>query len=154
MITAAIVRECIEEELRRNNLFLIDLTVGSANRIRVIVDSIKGVTVDECAGISRIIESKLNRDEEDFELEVTSPGVNRPIVLPFQYKKNTGRQLEVLTLSDQRIKGTLIKADDEKIELETETKQKIKGKKKKEIIVERFFLKFSEIRSAKVVITF
>jgi len=154
MITADIVKGCIEEELRSYDLFLIELTVGSANKIRVVVDSPKGITVDDCARLSRIIEDKLDRDEEDYDLEVTSPGLNRPLVLPFQYLKNIGRQIEVVTLSDQRIKGTLIHADEEKIEVETETKRKIEGKKKKEIIVRRFPLKLSEIRSAKVLITF
>ncbi len=154
MISADTVREYIEEELRRNDIFLLDLTVGSTNRIRVVIDSMKGVTVDECAGLSRMIEKKLNRDVEDYDLEVTSPGLNRPLVLPFQYKKNLGRQIEVLTVSDQKIKGTLTMADDEKIELETETRQKIKGKKKKEIIIQRFPLGFNEIKSAKVMITF
>ena len=154
MITADSVKGYIEEELRRNDLFLIDLTVGNANRIRVIIDSLAGITVEECARLSRIIENKLDRDKEDFDLEVTSPGLHRPLVFPFQYIKTIGRQIEVLTLSDQKIKGTLIHADEEKIEVETETKMKIKDKKKKEIIVKRFPVNFNEIRSAKVVITF
>ena len=154
MITADSVKGYIEEELRRNDLFLIDLTVGSANRIRVVVDSLEGITVDECARLSRIIENKLDRNEEDFDLEVSSPGLNKPLVMPFQYLKNIGRQIEVLTLSDQKIKGTLIYADEKKIEMETETRMKIKGKKKKETIVKRFPVNLNEIRSAKVVITF
>ena len=154
MITADSVKGYIEEELRRNDLFLIDLTVGNANRIRVIIDSLAGITVEECARLSRIIENKLDRDKEDFDLEVTSPGLNKPLVLPFQYMKNIGRQIEVLTLTDKKIIGTLIHADEEKIEMETKTKMKIEGKKKKEIIVERFPVNFNEIRSAKIVITF
>ncbi len=154
MISVNNVKACIEEELRSNDLFLIDLTVGSANRIKVIVDSMEGVTVDDCARLSRIIEGKLNRDEEDYDLEVSSPGLDRPLVYPFQYLKNRGRQIEVHTLTDQRIKGTLIKADDEKIEVETETKMRIEGKKKKETVIQRFPVRFNEIRSAKVIITF
>ena len=146
MITADSVKGYIEEELRRNDLFLIDLTVGNANRIRVIIDSLAGITVEECARLSRIIENKLDRDKEDFDLEVTSPGLNKPLVLPFQYMKNIGRQIEVLTLTDKKIIGTLIHADEEKIEMETKTKMKIEGKKKKEIIVERFPVNFNEIR--------
>lgn len=154
MISADSVKGYIEEELRRNDLFLIDLTVGNANRIKVIIDSLEGITVDECARLSRIIENKLDREKEDFDLEVTSPGLHRPLVFPFQYMKHIGRQIEVLTLSDQKIKGTLKHVDEEKIEVETEAKMKIKGKKKKEIIVKRFPVNFNEIRSAKVVITF
>ncbi|HJX71095.1 MAG TPA: ribosome assembly cofactor RimP [Bacteroidales bacterium] len=154
MISAERIRTCIDEELRWNDLFLIDLTVSSSNRIKVVIDSMKGITVDECARLSRTIENKLDRDEEDFDLEVSSPGLDRPLVLPFQYLKNTGRQIEVLTMEDQIIKGILRYADEEKIEVETETRNKIEGKKKKEIIVKRLFFKFNEIRSAKVIITF
>jgi ribosome maturation factor RimP len=154
MISADSVKGYIEEELRRSDLFLIDLTVDRTNRIRVVVDSIEGITVDQCAGISRMIESQLNRDKEDYDLEVTSPGLNKPLVLPFQYKKNIGRQIEVMTLSDQRIRGKLLNADEEKIELETETIKKMKGKKKREVITDRFHARFDEIRSAKVMITF
>src|SRR4030042_2860910 len=154
MISAERIRTCIDEELRWNDLFLIDLVVSSSNRIKVVIDSMKGITVDECARLSRTIENKLDRDEEDFDLEVTSPGLDRPLVLPFQYLKNTGRQIEVLTMEDQIIKGILRYADEEKIEVETETRNKIEGKKKKEIIVKRLFFKFNEIRSAKVIITF
>jgi ribosome maturation factor RimP len=154
MISVNSVKACIEEELRRNNLFLIDLTVDSANRIRVIVDSMEGITVDECAGLTRAIEQQLDRDVEDYDLEVSSPGLNKPLVLPFQYLKNKGRQIEVLTLAGQKIKGTLLYADEEKIEIETETKTSIKGKKRKEIIVKKLPVGFSEIKSAKVIITF
>jgi len=154
MISAERIRTCIDEELRRNDLFLIDLVVSSSNRIKVVIDSMKGITVDECARLSRTIENKLDRDEEDFDLEVSSPGLDRPLVLPFQYLKNTGRQIEVLTMEDQIIKGILRYADEEKIEVETETRNKIEGKKKKETIVKRLSFKFNEIRSAKVIITF
>ncbi|MBN2212697.1 MAG: ribosome assembly cofactor RimP [Bacteroidales bacterium] len=154
MISADRIRKCIGEELERNGLFLIDLTVSSSNKIKVVIDSMKGITIDECAQISRMIENKFNRDEEDYDLEVTSPGLDSPLVLPVQYLKNTGRQVEVLTTDNQRIRGTLRYAGEEKIEVETETKKKIKGKKKKEIIVSRFSFSFDEIRSAKVLVTF
>ncbi len=154
MISAERIRTCIEEELRRNVLFLVDVKIDSANRIKVYVDSMKGITIDECAALSRIIENELNRDEEDFDLEVSSPGLDRPLVLPVQYMKNTGREIEVLTTGGQIIKGSLQYADEEKIEIETRTKIKIQGRKKKETIVKRFSFTFNEIKMAKVIITF
>jgi ribosome maturation factor RimP len=154
MITINRIRTCIEEELRRNDFFLVDIKVDSSNRIKVYVDSMKGITIDECAGLSRIIEEELDRDEEDFDLEVSSPGLDRPLVLPVQYIKNTGRQLEVLTTEGQIIKGSLQHADEEKIEIETRTGKKIQGKKKKEMVVKRLSLKYNEIRTAKVLVTF
>jgi ribosome maturation factor RimP len=154
MISTDSLKGYIAEELHKSKLFLIDLTVDSTKRIRVVVDSMEGITIDQCAEISRMIENHLNRDEEDYDLEVTSPGLNKPLVFPFQYIRNIGRQIEVMTLSDQKIKGKLLNADDEKIELETETVKRIKGKKKKEVITGRFHARFDEIRSAKVMITF
>lgn len=154
MISPETVKSYIEDALRENDFFLVDLTVSKMNKINVVVDSMKGITIDECAKLSRIIESRLDRDREDFELEVSSPGLNTPLVLPVQYLKNTGRQIEVLTTTGQKIKGTLLAVNDKQIELEIETRENSRGKKKKEIKLRKIQITLNEIKSSKVIIKF
>ena len=89
-----IVSELLQHALtQREDLFLIDFTVGSDNRIKVVLDGDKGINLKDCMDVSRAIEHNLDREEEDFSLEVTSAGATEPLQLPRQYKKNVGRTL-------------------------------------------------------------
>src|SRR5690606_2575216 len=92
------------------SLFLIDVTIGGDNTIRVILDGDKGVSLQDCMDVSRAIEHNLDREEEDFSLEVTSAGATSALVYPRQYKKNTGRILKVRTASGE-LEGTLVQRD-------------------------------------------
>lgn len=154
MITVGLVKSLINQKLDVEDIFLVDLTVDKLNRIKVVLDSLNGISVGKCIEISRAIESKLDRDIEDYELEVSSPGVDRPFSLPIQFKKNIGRQIEVKTETGNSLKGLLIFADDAKIELETKSKESVNNKKKKEMVTKNIIIEFKEIKSAKVIITF
>lgn len=154
MISPETVKSYLKDVLRENNFFLVELTVSRMNRINVVVDSMKGITIDECASLSRIIESRLDRDREDFELEVSSPGLGTPFILPVQYLKNRGRQIEVLTNTGQKITGILLAVDDKQIEMEIDTGENLKSKKKKELNLKRIQIAFNEIKSSKVIIKF
>jgi ribosome maturation factor RimP len=126
--------------------------VRPGNRIIVYVDSMKGITLEECKSVSRFLESRLDRNVEDFELEVSSPGLDRPLKLPVQYEKNAGRQLEVVKSDGIKIIGKLMQFLEGKLLLETEGVVKDStGKKKKEKILQEIGLE--EIKSAKVVIS-
>lgn len=154
MISPETVKSYLKDVLRENNFFLVELTVSRMNRINVVVDSMKGITIDECASLSRIIESRLDRDREDFELEVSSPGLGTPFILPVQYLKNRGRQIEVLTNTGQKITGILLAVDDKQIEMEIDTGENLKSKKKEELNLKRIQIAFNEIKSSKVIIKF
>lgn len=127
--------------------------VRPGNRISIYVDSMKGVTLDECIAVSRFLEHRLDRNVEDYELEVSSPGLDRPLKLPMQYEKNTGRQLEVVKRDGIKIAGKLMHYFEGSIQLEAEVvlKDSKTGKKKKEITLQE--IKLEEIKSAKVVIS-
>ena len=84
----ALLQEAFEEY---ENLFLIDLKIKGNNEIVVVIDGDQGVTVQDCINVSRKVEHNLDREEEDFSLEVTSAGVSEPLQIPRQYKKNIGR---------------------------------------------------------------
>lgn len=99
----------------RSDLFLIDLKVSAGNDITVILDGDQGVSIQDCLDASRSIENNLDREEEDFSLQVMSSGVSEPLALPRQYRKNNGRTLEITLNSDEKLEGELKEADEEKI---------------------------------------
>src|SRR5512138_1678752 len=153
MISADHIRELLEEETARQDLFLVDVVVRPGNKIGVYVDSMQGVTLETCISVSRFLESRLDRDKEDFELEVSSPGLDRPLKLPVQFIKNTGRMLDVVMKDGMKVSGKLLSIDNEgMITLEAEvTGKNEKGKKKKELVAKQ--IKQEEIKSAKIVIS-
>lgn len=135
-----------EKELFEDkDLFLVGSKISSDNRITVLIDCMKGIKVNDCATLSKIIESKFDREKEDFELLVSSAGLDRPFQVIEQYHKNIGRTIKVLTVEGEKVKGKLINVSESEIELDQE-------QKKKENIINK--LKFSDIKEAKIVITF
>jgi len=98
-------------------LFLISLDIQGNNEIKVAIDGDNGVTVQDCIAVSRKVEHNLDRDEEDFSLEVMSVGATTPLQQIRQYKKNIGRVLEVKTKANAKIEGTLEEATDESVTL-------------------------------------
>ena len=152
MINEAIIKSYLEEELIRRELFLVEVSVRPANKISVFIDNMKGVTLEECIGISRYLENRLDRDTEDFELEVSSPGLDKPLKLPVQYDKNIGRSLDVVKTDGIKFTGKLLSRNEEGIKLETEVKTKDSKGKKRTVIAEQE-IKFEEIKTAKVVIS-
>lgn len=134
-------------------LFLIDLSISEANQIRVIIDGDNGVSVQDCIDISRAIEHNLDRETEDFSLEVLSAGISEPLSLVRQYKKNVGRKLKVKTSEGNR-EGNLTKADDEAITLQWKTREPKPVGKGKVTVQKEAVIPYNEIVEAKVMITF
>lgn len=147
MITENIIRQLVEEKIEDTDIFLVSVKVLPSNRIRVYVDAVDGLDVQSCVLISRHIEGSLDREKEDFELEVSSPGLSEPFEHPLQYQKNVGRGVKVLTNDGNRTKGKLVKFENNIITIEPETK------KKKEQ-AEPVTIPLSEIKEAKTVISF
>jgi ribosome maturation factor RimP len=150
MIQAEFIRELLKDELINRGVFLVDATVRPGNRITVFIDSLKGVTIEECIAVSRFIEGNLNRDAEDFELEVSSPGLDNPLKLPVQFQKNVGRMLDVVKKDGLKVTGKLVSAGDDWIRLETEEFEKDPGGRKKIRILKETEYRFEEIKTAKV----
>ena len=154
MISKEIIKSIVDPKLDEENVFLVDISVSPSNQIVVTVDGDKGVTIDQCIAISRHIEGSLNRDEEDFELEVSSSGLGQPLKVLRQYTKNIGREVEVVLTNGSKLKGKMVASDNEGISLEVEKKLLLEGKKRKELVTETIPLKYSEIKTTKVVISF
>lgn len=144
------IQKIVESYIAGSNTFLVAIRLSAANKITVLVDTPEGISIDACVKLSRHIEKQLDRDQEDFELMVSSPGLTEPLLVLPQYLKRIGRSLQVMTTEKERLKGTLLEADADGILLETEKKEK----GKKEVIKENIKLRFPEIEKAKLVIDF
>ena len=146
MIEKIKILELVNNALEGSDKYLVNLKVTPDNRIYVDIDGDNGVTIDDCIELSRAIEGQLDRDEEDFALDVSSAGADQPLKLTRQYRKNVGRELEVVTVDGERAEGTLEDASDEGIVIRTV------GTRKQPAETLRFA--YRDIKSARVVIKF
>ena len=142
------------EDFTDKDIFITDVKISGDNRITVLIDSFEGIKIKDCAKLSKKIESKLDRENEDFELVVSSAGMDNPFTVHKQYEKNKGKLIKVLTSDGEKIKGKLISVFETEIEIEPEIKKNKKNKTKTETIKENLTVAFSRIKEAKIVITF
>lgn len=152
MIDKERIEKIVEDLTKGKEIFIVDINIGTDNRINVLLDKPDGITINECAQISRFIEGKLDRWAEDFELQVSSPGLTSPFRVIEQYKKNRGKKIEVVTKEGLKKRGILKKVNSEGIEIEVKFRQK-EGKRKK-VIRKEEYLTYDKIKSTKVVIAF
>jgi ribosome maturation factor RimP len=158
MISKKKVLALIDERIQEldNGLFVVELNISIANVIQVELDKYEGnVSVDDCIRVSRNVEHNLDREAEDFELTVTSAGLDKGLRVFAQYTKNIGRDVKVkLHEGSGKLEGTMIAATPEQITIQTTSKERIEGKKKKETIVEEHVIPMEDIRETKIVISF
>ena len=140
VITVENISALVEQHIQGTDIFVVDVVVNSGNAIRVHVDRPEGISIDECVGISRFLNAELDRDVEDFSLEVSSPGALAPFKVKQQYEKNVGRKIEVLFADGTRIDGKLEQVREEGIVL------KVKGQDRD--------IAYTDIKKAKAVISF
>jgi ribosome maturation factor RimP len=157
MISKKTVEALINERIAElaNGLFIVELTISSNNVIQVEIDKNPGnVSVMDCMSVSRNVEHNLDREEEDFEIQVSSAGLDKPFRVLEQFEKNIGRSVKVVFLNGKKMEGVLIAASAKEITLETSRVEKIEGKKKKETIVEQHVIQLEEVKETKIIITF
>ena len=145
-----LLTEALEE---REDLFLIDFSVLDDNQIKVVIDGDKGVLVEDCMFVSRAIEHNLDREEQDFSLQVTSAGAVSPLQHIRQYKKNLGRVLNVKTAIDN-FEGTITDANDKEIILEWKAREPKPVGKGKITVKKQVTVAYKDIKEAMVVIKF
>ena len=146
----SLLNKALEEH---SSLFLVDFKMGGDNSIKVVLDGDEGVNLQDCMNISRAIEHNLDREEEDFSLEVTSAGATSPLRLPRQYNKNVGRKLQVKTNSEQ-LEGTLVATSTDSITLEWKAREPKPVGKGKVTVQKKQEIAFSDIQEAKVKLKF
>lgn len=154
MIDRNFVKSLVEEKLNGTDYFLVDVSVSSDNRLSVEIDNDKGVSIDECVALSRYIEENLNRDEEDFELEVGSAGITSPFKIVRQYIKNLGNEVEMLLKSGIKLTGILKAADEQRVTITVEKKIKPDGARRKTTVKEDQSYSYDEIKYTKYIIGF
>ena len=144
----------LEEGLaEKPSVFLIDLTITDAFKIIVTLDGDNGVVLQDCIDVSRAIEHNLDREEQDFSLEVASVGVGSPLKMVRQYKKNIGRAL-IVKLATSTIEAELVDANDEFITLVWEAREPKKIGKGKETVQKKQEIPYTDIKEAIVTVTF
>lgn len=149
------IEELLQDFLKeREDLFLIDLKFSAGDNITVILDGDSGVTLQDCLDASRAIEFNMDRDEHDFSLQVMSAGLSEPLSMPRQYRKNIGRDLDVLLSDSTKVEGELSAVEEDKIVLTLRyRKPKEVGKGKVDVVEERE-IPYSEIKKALVAVKF
>lgn len=154
MIDKNRVKSIVEEWLDGKDYFLVDVEVTPDDRIVVEIDHHDGVWIEDCVELSRFIEDHLNRDEEDYELEVGSAGLGQPFKVVQQYINCIGKAVEVLDTGGAKYKGTLTKVEAPAFTILTQEKQKQEGKKRPVLVdVEKVF-SMDEVKYCKYLIDF
>jgi ribosome maturation factor RimP len=154
MITKQQIEALIQPKFEEHNCFLVELEVKDGSVISLEIDSLVGITVQECMAFSRAIEGELDREVVDFELKVSSPGLDKPFRVLEQYQKNVGREVKVVPVEGVVVKGELKEVTDDVVVIEYTVKEKIEGRKKKETIVKQEEISFNNIKETTVIISF
>lgn len=140
MITTEHITELVTQHIGGTDIFLVEVLVKPGNSILVHVDRSEGISIDECVKISRFLNENLDREVEDFSLEVSSPGLGGAFRVKQQYEKNLGRDIEVLYTDGIKVKGKLEKVTDTGVVL------KVQGDDEE--------ISYDEIKAAKAIISF
>jgi len=150
MIEKSVVNQIITDFIKENSqLYLVDLKISTDNRIMVEIDAFSGVSLQMCENLSRFIEKNLDRNSEDYELEVGSAGLTSPFKVVNQYIKNISKEIEVLTADGRKFEGILKQANENDFTIIIEKKIKPEGAKRKVIVFEELTFNYKEIKTAK-----
>ena len=154
MIDKNKVKALVAEWLEDKEYFFVDTTVDDNNKITVEIDHKDGVWIEDCCELSKFIESRLDREVEDYELEVGSAGIGQPFKVMQQYINNIGNEVEILTNDGKKLRGTLTDAQPDSITITYAEKQKAEGKKRPQLVEVEKNLKTGETKWVKACIDF
>lgn len=154
MIDRQKVMELAEEWLADKEYFLVDVVISKDDKITVEIDHAEGVWIEDCAELSRHIESGLSRDSEDYELEVGSAGLGQPFKVVQQYRNHIGLEVEVLGKDGKKYKGILKSVLEDSFVLTVSKKEKIEGAKRPQLVEVDLKFTFDEVKYTKYIIKF
>ena len=154
MISKNKIEELVEQWLEGKDYFLVDIEISKDNRIVVEIDHADGVWIEDCVDLSRYIEDHLNRDEEDFELEVGSAGLGQPFKVEQQYRNHIDKEVEVLTAEGKKFKGILKSVEGRSFIVSVKEKVKVEGKKRPELQDVDHAFNMDEVKYTKYSISF
>ena len=154
MISKNVVEGIVNEWLGDKEYFLVDVSVSPDDKIVVEIDHAEGVWIDDCVELSRFIESKLDREEEDYELEVGSAGIGQPFKVLQQYYIHIDKEVEVLTKEGKKMEGVLKEVADDHFVVTVQKKVKLEGAKRPKLVDEDVTFTYEEIKYTKYLISF
>lgn len=154
MIDKNLIKTLAEEWLQGNDYFLVDVNISADGRIVVEIDHADGVWIEDCAELSRHIESGLNGAADDYELEVGSAGLGQPFKVVQQYKIHVGCEVEVLTKEGKKLKGILKEATDDNFTITITKKEKPEGAKRPQLVEEDLVFAYGSVKYTKYIINF
>ncbi|HYG50915.1 MAG TPA: ribosome assembly cofactor RimP [Flavobacteriales bacterium] len=148
------IKALAESKLNDFDGFLVDLVVSNDNKILLEIDSPRGISIGECAELNRFLNKELDNETNEFELTVSSPGLEKPFKVYKQYEKNLNRQVKVRTVEGKEYTAKLSAVNKEGISLAAKVKEVPEGKTRKEWVDKSIELPFEQIKETKVIITF
>ena len=154
MIDKNVVKGLAEEWLADKDYFLVDVEVTTDNRILVEIDHADGVWIEDCVALSRFIEERLSRDEEDYELEVGSAGLGQPFKVPRQYEIFVGEEVEVMEAFGKKVRGVLKSVEGANFVVVATEKVKVEGKKRPQMQEVEHAYNMNEVKYTKYLISF
>lgn len=154
MIDKNVVRNLVEEWLKDKEYFLVDVEISPDDRIVVEIDHADGVWIEDCVELSRYIEDRLDRDEEDYELEVGSAGLGQPFKVPQQYVNFIGKNVEVLDNEGKKVKGVLKSVDGNDFTVTVSEKVRQEGKKRPVLMDVEHTYQMDNVKYTKYLISF
>lgn len=154
MIEKNVVSKLVEEKLASSDNYLVDVVIKPGNLIIVEIDNDEAVSIDDCVQLSRYVEEHLDREVEDYELEVGSAGITSPFKILRQYQKNIGNEVEMQLRSGTKLTGILKDASEEGVVITVARQVKPEGAKRKTTVEEDQSYTFDEIKYTKYLIRF
>lgn len=151
MIQKELINSLVEQSLAETRYYLVDVNVTKDNVITIEIDADEGVDIDFCVGLSRFVEANLDREAEDFELNVGSAGLTTPFKVRRQYQKNLGQQVEVLAADGRKHKGDLVSVDDDSFSIDETLMLKKEGDKRKKPYTETLTFNYQEVKQTKLI---
>ena len=154
MISKTKVTEIVNEWLATREYFLVDVSVSADNCVSVEIDHAEGVWIEDCVLLSKHIEANLNREEEDYELEVGSAGIGQPFKVLQQYINHIDKEVEVLARDGKKYRGILVRAEEEEFTIVVKVKEKPEGAKRPIMVDKEYAWKYDEVKYTKYLINF
>lgn len=150
MITKEHILNIANDHLKNSQVFVTGIRIGSDNQINLFIDGDQGVTIKDCVELSRLIEENLDRNKNDFALDVSSHGAATPLIMPRQYTKHIGRNFEIKLIDDTKREGVLISSNDTEIKIESTSRENKPVGKGKITVVKEEVIKYNQIKESKV----
>ena len=154
MISKEQVLEAVSQKISDDGNFIVELTISTDNDIRLVVDGDNGIPISYCEELDALIETALDRDKEDYALEVPSAGIGAELKVTRQFRKNIGNKVEVTMPNGSWIRGILLDADDEGFDIQTEEKRKVEGQKKKQTFTNVTHYLRSDVKMVRDIVEF